>query len=151
MRGHECCEMVMSLRFKSETVKEASFEMRHGTKIIHEGRKNYYIIKQRSKEGAGKRGGSADINDRIKRVLEGQRLRADMWLGCKEGMRRTLPFYLYFRLMILSSMLGETAFSFLNPESFPPFKTSLRTKAFRNSSLFSTGTAMQIVGCEDLT
>lgn len=90
--------------------------MRHGIKIIHGGRKNYCVITQKAKEDVGKREGSTDIKDHIKREPEGERLRAGEWLGCTECTRRTLKFYLYFRLVMLSSMLGETAFSFLNPE-----------------------------------
>lgn len=84
-RGPKCCERVMNLRFKHETVKEVSFEMRHGIKIIHGERRNYYIVNQKAKDGVGKREGSTDIKDHIKRELEGEMLRAGMWLGYKEG------------------------------------------------------------------
>lgn len=130
-RGHKCSKRVMSLRFKSEAVKEASSEMRHGVKIIHEERRNYYIIDQKAKKHVGKREGSADIKDHEKRAgerdAEGRHV---AWV--QGGHTRTslncFKFYLFFRLAILSSMLGETAFSFLNPQSSPPFTTSLRAK-----------------------
>lgn len=125
----------MSLRFKHETVKEVSFEMRHGIKIIHGEKRNYYIINQKAKDCVGKREGSMYIKDHIKRELEGERLRAGMWLGARRA-QEDLPafsfkFYLYFRLVMFFSMLGETAFS-LNPESFPTFKTLRTSLLFKN-------------------
>lgn len=91
--------VVMSLRLKSEAVKEASFEVRHGTEIIYGQRRNYYIINQKAKQDVGKREGSADIKDHIKREVEGEIQRAAVWFGYKEGTGgppcaqfQTLPF-----------------------------------------------------------
>lgn len=105
--------VVMSLRLKSEAVKEASFEVRHGTKIIYGERGNYNITNQTEKQDLGKRAGSADIKDDIKREMEGEILRAAVWFWCKEGMGDlpVLSFRLYFRLVVLSSMLEATDFS----------------------------------------
>lgn len=76
---------VMSLRLKSEAVKEASFEVRHGTKIIYGERRNYCITNQTEKQDLGKRAGSADIKDHIEREMEGEILRAAMWFWCTGG------------------------------------------------------------------
>lgn len=77
--------MVMSFRLKSEAVEEESLEVRHGTKIIYGERRNCYITNQTAKQDLGKRAGSADIKDHIKREMEGEILRAAEWFGCKEG------------------------------------------------------------------
>lgn len=121
----------MSLRFKSEAVKEASSEMRHGIKIIHEERRNYYIINQKAKERVGKREGSADTKGHENRA-GGREAEGGHVAWVQGGHTRTFvncfKFYLFFRLAILSSMLGETAFSFLHPKGSPPFTTSSRAK-----------------------
>lgn len=67
MSRHELWERVQRLRFKSEMVKEASFEMSHGINVILGEGRNYYLISQKAEEGAGKRERSADIKDNIKR------------------------------------------------------------------------------------
>lgn len=77
--------VVMSLRLKSEAVREESFEVRHRTKIIYGERRNCYITNQTEKGDLGKRAGSGDIKDHIKREMEGEISRAATWFWCKEG------------------------------------------------------------------
>lgn len=67
----------MSLGFKSETVKEASFEMRHNNSW----REEKLLYHNPARKALGREREVQILNILLKE-LEGERLRAVMWLGC---------------------------------------------------------------------